>query len=681
MQCYTDVLPPTAVTHSLSLPFLSASANNLVVAKTSLLQIFSLKSVISDGVDGSSERIHTTKLVLIAQYDLSGTITSIARVKILKSKSGGEALLVALKDAKLSLVEWDPEKYSLSTISIHYYEREDLQGSPWAPELGFCPHHLTVDPSNRCAAFRFGYRNVAILPFHQAGDDLVMDDYDPHADEKQPNAATIPAESPSTTAAPVQTPYASSFVLSLLALDPNLTHPVDLAFLYEYREPTFGILSSQAASSASLLHERRDRLAYAVFTLDLEQRASTTLLSVNNLPYDLQKVLPLPLPIGGALLIGTNELIHVDQAGKTNGVAVNEFAKVASSFPLSDQSNLAIKLEGSVVERLGQGRDLLLVLGSGELAILSFKIDGRSVSGLTVQLVPQHGGGKTLSTTRSCITTIGRGRIFCGSEDGESVVLGWTRKTEKANKPKDTDVNGDDLELEEDEVEDDEDDLYSAPKPTVSLPISGTPSSAPDVDEGYAFRIHDVLINLGPLRDLLFYDPGTNANDFSSVSAHSRQSTEIIAATGRGKNSALYNIRQEIHPTLLSHHEFPGAYGIWHVAVTIPDDEADIKIRNLVFISSIDQDRQEVSSVHQVVNTSIEEVIDSDFDPSAGATIDAIAINGGLRVAQILMNEIRTYDSSKSTLFLSFSICTLRKTNKFTFWFLSVNDDTLQLSI
>ncbi|KAA8574874.1 hypothetical protein EYC84_004116 [Monilinia fructicola] len=48
MQCYTELTPPTAVTHSLSLPFLSADANNLVVAKASLLQIFTTKTVSVD---------------------------------------------------------------------------------------------------------------------------------------------------------------------------------------------------------------------------------------------------------------------------------------------------------------------------------------------------------------------------------------------------------------------------------------------------------------------------------------------------------------------------------------------------------------------------------------------------------------------------------------------------------
>src|SRR6186713_1884532 len=105
MQCYTQLTPSTAVSASVCLPFLSASANNLIVANESLLQIFVLKSVITDApenpaADGAAnkvpvktqrkERIHTTKLVLISQYEVSGTITALARVKTARSKSGGE---------------------------------------------------------------------------------------------------------------------------------------------------------------------------------------------------------------------------------------------------------------------------------------------------------------------------------------------------------------------------------------------------------------------------------------------------------------------------------------------------------------------------------------------------------------------------------------------------------------
>ena len=497
MQCYTELAPPTAVSHAITLPFVSARATNLVVAKNSLLQIFELRSTITEvkpGEDGGENAAanydteaadvqvqrteQTSRLVLLGEFPLAGTVISLARIKALNIKSRAEALLVAFRDAKLSLVEWDPESYNLHTISIHYYENPDLPGlAPWSAELKDTHNFLTADPSNRCAALKFGTHNLAILPFRQR--DLAEDDYDSDDDRKPKNAAEGEGEAESAT------PYASSFVLPLTNLDPTLTHPVHLAFLHEYREPTFGVIAASQETAPSLLAYRKDILTYTVFTLDLEHKASTTLLSVTGLPYDVNRVVPLPSPIGGALLVGGNEVIHVDQAGKTNGVAVNEFAKVCSSFPLSDQSELALRLEGCTVELLSQENgDVLIVLNDGRLVVLTFTLDGRTVSGMTVQPVDTEHGGHILKASASCTTSMGRGRVFVGSEDGESVLLGWTGAAHQQRR-KQSDAG-----LEDDDLSDLEDSMASTPQPTSSsLPAAPSVSQPAQPQEPTDFKL------------------------------------------------------------------------------------------------------------------------------------------------------------------------------------------------
>ena len=132
--------------------------------------------------------------------------------------------------------------------------------------------------------------------------------------------------------------------------------------------------------------ERRDVTIYSVYALDIESRASTTLQSVHNLPNDIFAVLALPLPVGGALLIGGNELIHVDQGGKSSGVAVNEFSREASAFPMADNASLQLRLEGCRIQQLDNPTgEMLIILRSGELALLSFRLDGRSVSGMSLK--------------------------------------------------------------------------------------------------------------------------------------------------------------------------------------------------------------------------------------------------------------------------------------------------------
>ena len=654
MQCFSELISPSAVTHALSLPFLSKAANNLVVVKTSLLQIYSFKSVLhsradfntaanpkaglsDDGADGKTasagaraERIQSTKLVLIGEYELFGTVTSLGRVKLLQSKSGGDALLIASRDAKLSLTEWDPDRCSISTISIHYYEREDLQGSPWDPPLSQCMSQVIVDPRSRCAALKFGRRNLAILPFHQDADDLVMDDLDGEGDAKTAKHGG------DKVSQPVATPYAASFVLSLLALDPKLTHPVDLTFLHEFREPTFGILYSHGAVSNPLLQERRDTVSYALFTLDLEQRASTALITVDGLPYDLWLIAPLRLPIGGAMLVGSNEIIHVDESGKALGIAVNGFAKTSTTFSLQDRSDLGLRLENCVVEQLGwQSDEVAIVTNQGQLAILSFIIDGRQISNLSLRVVQPGPDDSIAPTQPTCIAIVGRGRMFIGSQHDDALILGWTRSTDRAKKGHATD--DEDMDYSELEEVDDEDDLYSSEKVEVSVKLAKTNKVDGGPQENGIFRAHDHLLNLGPCRQISIDRPsGASLLD---------ESFRLASTSNRGSKGGLAFLEQAIQLEVQKVHELGSISELWALRSENIASAGDINGESDLLIANCAGEENNVTShAYRLTKTGIVEIQESDFDPEAGASIEVGFLNSGTRIAQVLATEIRTYE-------------------------------------
>lgn len=711
MQCFTELTPPTAVTHSLCLPFTSPDASNLIVAKTSLLQIFSIKTItvelepvnsINDDAkdaDASEQRLNdedgfeslflasdsvqhstratTTKLVLVAEYALAGTITSMVRIKTSDSKSGGESLLLSFRDAKLSLVEWDPERHGLSTVSIHYYEQEEIGGSPWDPYLSDCINYLTADPGSRCAALKFGVRNLAILPFRQGDEDAEMDDWDVELDGPRPTSKTMA----NGTAKHEDTPYSPSFVLRLSSLDPSLIHPIHLAFLYEYREPTFGIISSTLSPSSSLLDERKDQLSYMVFTLDLHQKASTTILVVTGLPYDLFKVVPLPSPVGGALLVGGNELIHVDQSGKANGVAVNALAKACTSFGLADQSGLGMRLEGCTVEQLSvDNGEMLIVLNTGELAILSFRMDGRSVSGLNLRRVSPESGGLLIGAQASCSSIISRNSMFIGSEDADSVILGWSKKSKQTTRRRsqpDTENGEDDADTDGmDDVDDD--DLYGdAPAVT---PVKGgvAVDSANSKVGDYAFRVHDSLVNIAPLRDITFSRPevpseGDNENSLYDI----RSDLELVGVSGRHTGGSLAILKREIEPNVIGRFEFPEARGIWTMSAKKPfarglqseksetslyaDVDMEAQFDRLMIVSKSTEDTPEESSVYALTSAGFEALADTEFEPAAGATIECGTVGNGMRVIQVLRSEVRSYDGGMSSLFHTFLLLAIYK--------------------
>ncbi|KAI0976786.1 CPSF A subunit region-domain-containing protein [Xylaria arbuscula] len=696
MQCYAELTPPTAVSHSISLPFVSAQSNNLVVARASLLQIFTTKSVSAeldnaqnsqlqsstaeqpydarinddDGLEASflgadsalvrSDRSHYTKLVLVAEFPLAGTVTGLARVKSRPSVSGGDALLLAFKDAKLSLVEWDPVKHSMRTNSIHLYEQEDPQGCPWALPLSSYVNFLTADPGSRCAALKFGPRNLAIIQFGSLEEDVDMQDWDEELDgprpEKEPSSTLT-----NGTSSNQEKPFSTSFVLRLPNLNPSLIYPVHIAFLHEYREPTFGILSSTSSPSSVL--KRRDQLSYMVFTLDLEQKASTTILSVNGLPQDLFRVIALPAPVGGALLVGANELIHIDQSGKSHGVGVNSFAKQATSFSLIDQSELELKLEGCQIENISaENGELLIVLNDGRLALITFRIDGRTVSGLSVQLVEPESGGNIIPTRASTLTKLGRASLFVGSENSDSLVVGWTRKQSQSEKRKrrlhDASL---DLDMDDEDIEDmeDDDDLYgeeSASTRQVSDGVNGHGGRSSEL----VFRTHDSLVSLAPIRDFTLGAISESKNEQQSSQEGVTSDLSLVCAIGRGDSGSIAIINRAIQPSVIGRFEFPEARGFWTVAAQKPipkslqgdrgttslgaDYDASAQYDKFMIVSKVDLDGYETSDIYALTGAGFEALTGTEFDPAAGLTIEAGTMGRHMRIIQVLKTAVHCYD-------------------------------------
>ncbi|KAI5366520.1 Putative cleavage/polyadenylation specificity factor, A subunit [Septoria linicola] len=618
MQCYTELVPPTAVTHAVSLPFLHADANNLVLAKTSLLQVFSVEGG-GNGAQGSRER-----LVLVGEYSLAGTVTSLARVKTLDTKSGGEAVLIAFKDAKLSLIEWDQENFRISTVSLHFYEGDNVVVPPFGPSLGECESILTIDPSSRCAALKFGARQLAILPFRQFGDEL--------AAEEEGEFDTEPTLKRTESIAHVngeteQTPYKASFTLALTALDPSVSHAVHLAFLHEYREPTFGILSATVEPSYSLIEERKDILTYTVLTLDLEQRASTNLISVPKLPSTLWKVMPLPLPIGGALLIGTNELVHVDQSGKANATAVNEFAKVESDFGMADQSHLNLKLEDCRIEVLdSRTGELLVITNDGSIAIVSFQMLGRSISAVNVRRAARENGNTTIYSSPSCIARLDGNQIFVGSEDGASSLLGWSRPTTSLSRKRShAQMLEKDIDEEDDEDEDDDDLYEAAPEPKKRA----TSETAVSSNAPYTFSIKDELPGTGPINEACI-----------GCSSENKERLELAAGTGRKRASRLTFMRRDIVPINHRSMQLGNAKSAWAVRAR-QRNAALPEFDNLLFVSEGD-----VTKVYDISDDEAESGYTERSAPefeSEGETIDMATVAEGTIVVQCRRTEMRTY--------------------------------------
>ncbi|KAL1895582.1 mRNA cleavage and polyadenylation factor subunit [Ceratocystis pirilliformis] len=680
MQCYKELTAPTAVSYSLNISLTSRTANNLVVAKGSLIQIFSTITISAevdnaqskstfntpidpryqkgisddDGLESSFlggeapfvkvDKGTNTKLILVAEYPVAAAVCGLARVRIPNTKYSGEALLVAMRDAKMTLLGWVAETSSIENLSVHYYEQEDIDGSPWEASASEYDTFLEADPMSRCAALKFGPKNFAILPFRRLDEDIEMDD-EWNGDLDGPKPAKGQS-APLASGEKNEVPYLSSYVLKLPQLDPLLLHPVHFAFLHGYREPTFGIISSTQSRGFAL--DRKDNMSYRVFTLDLQQKASTAILSVEGLPSDIFCIVPLPTPIGGSLLIGDNELIHIDQSGKPKGVAVNGFTREMTKFSLADQSDLNLRLEYCVVEQLApDSSELLMVLNDGRLALVVFKVDGRTVSGLTVRVISPEQGGDIIPTTATCLTRLRKNSMFIGSDDGDSHVIGWTRKQgqtarRKARLLEDTlDYDMDDLDLDEDE---EDDDLYGE---------TAADGSDANSKGDLTFKVQDTLLSIAPIRGMVTGETIPEGKDTVSP-------LQLALAVGRGRAGAIALVNRCIQPNVISQVELPDVYGFWAMAVRKPvpkslqgdkgktapvgvDFDPDAQQHKFMIMSKV-RNGEETSDVYALKGARFELLSGTEFDPDAGFTLEAGIMGAHSRVVQVLRSEIRSYD-------------------------------------
>src|SRR5579862_350347 len=321
---YGELTAPTAVTHAINAHLSSPLEENLIVARSTVLQIFRIETSVREtqvrrsqrernalddavaesllGEDGGEDFMgddsqvqllkqeKVGRLVLLEEMTLSGTVTGIVNLGRLQNvPTEFDCLAIAFEDAKVfldnvgkltkvSILFWEAPVYSLTTLSIHLYERDHLK-SPFSDPA---PSHLLRDHSSRSLILRFYTDVYAILPIRQPDDDIdEMTDLDP---EKKP--------------------YYPSFVVTASQLDESLAHILDECFLHEYREPTLAVLYSGTRTGTGLLDLRKDTVSLVAVTLDLQQRASTTIFSVSGLPYDCFRVISLPAPVGGLLVVG-----------------------------------------------------------------------------------------------------------------------------------------------------------------------------------------------------------------------------------------------------------------------------------------------------------------------------------------------------------------------------------------
>ena len=408
--------PPTQVEHSIYCHFYNYNERNLLTAGANQLKVYRLLKDPSNKINHSNkfsnesfddyncetELIHeNVKLECLQCFSLNGIIESLNSVSF--AGSNRDCILLTFSDAKVSIVEYDPNTHDLKTISMHYFEEDDMKA-------GYISYPKTplvrVDPENRCAALLIYSKNIIIIPFRK---DIIIEET-----ESSLFMSTVTNSSVSNKKSPVLPSYKLDLPYEQYGV--NIINIVDIQFLHNYYEPTLFILYEPIRTWPGRIAVRQDTVSMITLSLDVHQRVHPHIWSVNNLPFNTFAALPVPRPIGGVLIFANNSLIHLNQGLPPFGVSLNGFNDGNTSFSLKTCDSLTISLDCCQACFISNNK-IFLSLSNGDLYVLDLYNDmTRSLR--TFNFI--HLASSMIATT---LCKCEEGFIFLGSRLSHSLLI------------------------------------------------------------------------------------------------------------------------------------------------------------------------------------------------------------------------------------------------------------------
>uniref|UniRef100_A0A2P2M8C1 Uncharacterized protein MANES_06G138300 n=1 Tax=Rhizophora mucronata TaxID=61149 RepID=A0A2P2M8C1_RHIMU len=486
---------------------------------------------VMDGVSGAL-------LELVCHYRLHGNVESMA---VLSSGGGDsskrrDSIILAFKDAKISVLEFDDSIHGLRTSSMHCFEGPEWLHLKRGRESFARGPLMNADPQGRCSGILLYDLQMVILKAAQVGSGLVGDD------DALGSGGAISAR------------IKSSYVINLRDLD--IKHVKDFVFVYDYIEPVVVILHARELTWAGRISWKHHTCKISAFSISTTSKPPTLIWSVVNLPHDAYKLLAVPSPIGGVLVIGANT-IHYHRESASCGLALNSYAVSVDRSQELPRASFSVELDAASATWL-LNDVALLSTKTGELLLLMLVYDGRVVRRLDLSK-------SKASVLTSGITTMGSSLFFLASRLGDSLLVQFNCGM------------GSSLSSLKEEVGDIEGDINSAKRLKISssdalqdmvsgeeLSFYGSPQNNTELaQKSFSFMVRDSLVNVGPLKDFSY---GVRINADPSATGIAKQSNyELVCCSGHGKNGALCVLRQSIRPEMISEVELPGCKGIWTV--------------------------------------------------------------------------------------------------------------------
>lgn len=485
-----------------------------------------------DGVSGVS-------LELVCHYRLHGNVESLAVLPMGGGNStrGRDSIVVTFRDAKISVLEFDDSIHSLRLNSMHCFEGPDWLHLKRGRESFPRGPLVKVDPQGRCGGVLVYGLQMIILKASQVGSGLVGDD------EAFTSGGTISAR------------VESSYIINLRDL--GMKHVKDFVFLHGYIEPVIVILQEEEHTWAGRVSWKHHTCMLSALSINTTLKQHPVIWSAVNLPHDAYKLLAVPSPIGGVLVLCANT-IHYHSQSASCALALNSYASSVDSSQELPASSFSVELDAAHGTWISNDVALLSTK-SGELLLLTLIYDGRAVQRLDLSK-------SKASVLASDITSVGNSLFFLGSRLGDSLLVQYScRSGPAASLPglrdEDEDIEGESHQAKRLRMSSD---AFPDTIGNEELSLFGsTPNNSDSSQKSFSFAVRDSLVNVGPVKDFTY---GLRINADANATGISKQSNyELVCCSGHGKNGALSVLRQSIRPEMITEVELGSCKGIWTV--------------------------------------------------------------------------------------------------------------------
>ncbi|XP_074281902.1 cleavage and polyadenylation specificity factor subunit 1 isoform X1 [Silene latifolia] len=605
---------------------------NLVVSAANVLEVYTVRvSTAAESKDvkrgGVMSGVSGVSLELACHYRLHGNIESIAVLSVGGGDSSRrrDAIILTFRDAKISVLEYDDSIHGLRASSLHCFEGSDWLHLKRGRESFARGPLVKVDPQGRCGGVLVYDLQMIILKTVQAGSGFAGED----ESFSYGGAASARVD--------------SSYMINLRDLD--IKHVKDFVYVHGYIEPVLVILHEQELTWAGRISWKHHTCMLSALSINTTMKQHPIIWSAMNLPHDAYKLLAVPSPIGGVLVICANA-IHYHSQSMSCSLAVNNFATSADGSQEMLRSSFNVELDAAHATWLANDVAMLSTK-SGELLLLTLVYDGRVVQRL--DLVKSRA-----SVLTSGITTVGSSLFFLGSRMGDSMLVQYSSGTvatisSSASKEEVADIEGDAPSTKRlrRSSSDALQDLFGSED--LSL-YGSTPNKADSTQKSFSFAARDSLINVGPLKDFAY---GLRINANASATGITKQSNyELVCCSGHGKHGALCVLQRSVRPDVITEVKLPGVKGIWTVyhkssrnhssgASRIAAEEDEYHAYLIISL----EERTMVLETAEMLG----EVTESVEYYVVGSTIAAGNLFGRRRVIQVYANGARILDGSFST--------------------------------